>query len=59
MYSNTRLAYAASPCAKSSTGNFAAYLESWETLDLEARTVAYQGCHGEKYIEAYPAVTIA
>ena len=27
-------------------------------VDLEARTVAYQGCNGEQYIEAYPAVTI-
>lgn len=27
-------------------------------VDLEARTVAYQGCNGEKYIEAYPAVSI-
>ncbi len=28
-------------------------------VDLEARTVAYQGCHGEEYIEAYPAGTVA
>jgi Phage envelope protein len=27
-------------------------------VDLEARTVSYQGCNGEEYIEAYPAVTI-
>ena len=27
-------------------------------VDLEARTVAYQGCNGEQYIEAYPAVSI-
>jgi uncharacterized protein YbcV (DUF1398 family) len=27
-------------------------------VDLEARTVAYQSCNGEEYIEAYPAVTI-
>jgi uncharacterized protein YbcV (DUF1398 family) len=27
-------------------------------VDLEARTVAYQGCKGEEYIEAYPAVSI-
>lgn len=27
-------------------------------VDLEARTVAYQGCSGEEYIEAYPAVSI-
>ena len=27
-------------------------------VDLEARTVAYQGCNGEEYIEAYPAVNI-
>jgi uncharacterized protein YbcV (DUF1398 family) len=27
-------------------------------VDLEARTVAYQGCHGEEYIESYPAVTV-
>ena len=26
-------------------------------VDLEARTVVYQGCKGEEYIEAYPAVT--
>jgi uncharacterized protein YbcV (DUF1398 family) len=26
---------------------------------FEARTVAYQGCHGEEYIEAYPPVTVA
>lgn len=28
-------------------------------VDFEARTVAYQGCNGEEYIEAYPAVTVA
>ena len=28
-------------------------------VDLEARTVAYQGCNGEEYVEAYPAVTAA
>ncbi len=28
-------------------------------VDLEARTVVYQGCYGEEYIESYPAVTIA
>jgi uncharacterized protein YbcV (DUF1398 family) len=28
-------------------------------VDLEVRTVAYQGCKGEEYIEAYPAVTVA
>lgn len=28
-------------------------------VDLEARTVAYQGCNGEEYIEAYPTVTVA
>ena len=28
-------------------------------VNLEARTVAYQGCNGEEYFEAYPAVTIA
>jgi uncharacterized protein YbcV (DUF1398 family) len=28
-------------------------------VDLEARTVAYQGCNGEEYIETYPAVTLA
>ena len=27
-------------------------------VDLEARTVAYQGPNGEEYIEAYPAVTL-
>lgn len=27
-------------------------------VDLDARTVAYQGCNGEEYIEAYPAVSI-
>lgn len=27
-------------------------------VDLEARTVAYQGCNGEQYIEAYPSVSI-
>jgi uncharacterized protein YbcV (DUF1398 family) len=27
-------------------------------VDLEARTVAYQGCNGEEYIEAYSAVTV-
>ncbi len=27
-------------------------------VDLDARTVAYLGCNGEEYIEAYPAVTI-
>ena len=28
-------------------------------VDLEARTVAYRGCNGEEYVEAYPAVTAA
>ena len=28
-------------------------------VDLEARTVAYQGCGGEEYKEDYPAVTVA
>jgi uncharacterized protein YbcV (DUF1398 family) len=27
-------------------------------VDFEARTVAYQGCNGEEYIEVYPAVRI-
>lgn len=27
-------------------------------VDLEARTVTYQGCEGEQYIEPYPAVAI-
>ena len=27
-------------------------------VDFAARTVAYQGCNGEQYIEAYPAVEI-
>jgi len=28
-------------------------------VDLVARTVAYQGCNGEEYIESYPAVNVA
>jgi uncharacterized protein YbcV (DUF1398 family) len=28
-------------------------------VDFAARTVAYLGCNGEKYIEAYPAVQIS
>ena len=27
-------------------------------IDFEARTVAYQGCNGEEYVEAYPAVSV-
>jgi uncharacterized protein YbcV (DUF1398 family) len=27
-------------------------------VDFAARTVAYEGCNGEEYIEAYPAVEI-
>jgi uncharacterized protein YbcV (DUF1398 family) len=27
-------------------------------VDFRARTVAYFGCNGEDYIEAYPAVQI-
>jgi uncharacterized protein YbcV (DUF1398 family) len=27
-------------------------------VNFEARTVAYQGCNGEEYIEAYPLVAI-
>ena len=27
-------------------------------VDLETRTVSYQGCRGEEYVEAYPAVSI-
>jgi uncharacterized protein YbcV (DUF1398 family) len=44
---------------------FPEFLEaSWQAgvvrydVNLEARTVAYQGCHGEEYLEAYPAVTV-
>ena len=28
-------------------------------VDLEARTVAYQGCNGEEYVETYPAVSLS
>jgi uncharacterized protein YbcV (DUF1398 family) len=28
-------------------------------VNLEARTVTYQGCNDEEYVEVYPAVTIA
>jgi uncharacterized protein YbcV (DUF1398 family) len=28
-------------------------------VDFTARTVAYYGCNGEEYVEAYPAVEIA
>ena len=27
-------------------------------VDFAARTVAYQGCNGEEYVEAYPAVEV-
>jgi uncharacterized protein YbcV (DUF1398 family) len=27
-------------------------------VDLEARSVSYQGCNGEQYIEVYPAVSV-
>jgi uncharacterized protein YbcV (DUF1398 family) len=27
-------------------------------VDFAARTVAYQGCNGEEYVEAYPAVSV-
>jgi uncharacterized protein YbcV (DUF1398 family) len=27
-------------------------------VDFTAHTVAYQGCHGEKYVEAYPTVIV-
>jgi uncharacterized protein YbcV (DUF1398 family) len=27
-------------------------------VDFGARTVAYYGCHGEEYVEAYPPVEI-
>lgn len=27
-------------------------------VNLEARTVAYQGCNGEEYVEAYPAANL-
>lgn len=27
-------------------------------VDFEARTVAYYGCNGEEYVEAYPIVEI-
>jgi uncharacterized protein YbcV (DUF1398 family) len=28
-------------------------------VDLEVRTVVYQGCRGDEYIETYPEVSIA
>jgi uncharacterized protein YbcV (DUF1398 family) len=44
---------------------FAEFLDaSWRAgvvrydVDFDARTVAYQGCNGEEYVEAYPVVTI-
>jgi uncharacterized protein YbcV (DUF1398 family) len=44
---------------------FQQFLEgSWKAgvvryeVDFSARQVVYQGCHGEEYIEAYPAVAI-
>ena len=30
----------------------------WCEVDFAARTVSYYGCHGEEYVEAYPAVVI-
>jgi uncharacterized protein YbcV (DUF1398 family) len=27
-------------------------------VDFAARTVAYHGCHGEEYVEAYPSVEV-
>ena len=27
-------------------------------VDFTARTVAYQGCHGDEYVEAYPTVIV-
>ena len=27
-------------------------------VDFAARTVSYQGCNGEEYVEAYPAVSV-
>jgi uncharacterized protein YbcV (DUF1398 family) len=27
-------------------------------VDFAARTVAYHGCHGEEYVEAYPVVEV-
>jgi len=45
--------------------SFAEFLEaSWRAgvvrydVDFTARTVAYYGCKGEEYVEAYPAVEI-
>ena len=45
---------------------FAEFLEAaWRAgvvrydVDFEGRTVCYQGCNGEAYIEAYPAVALA
>jgi uncharacterized protein YbcV (DUF1398 family) len=44
---------------------FPEFLEaSWQAgvvrydVDFDARTVAYQGCNGEEYVEAYPRVAI-
>jgi uncharacterized protein YbcV (DUF1398 family) len=44
---------------------FAEFLEAtWQAgvtryeVDFETRTVAYQGCRGEEYVEAYPEVKI-
>jgi uncharacterized protein YbcV (DUF1398 family) len=28
-------------------------------VNFDARTVAYQGCNGEEYVEAYPAVEVS
>jgi uncharacterized protein YbcV (DUF1398 family) len=28
-------------------------------VDFEARTIAYYGCNGSEYVEAYPAVEVA
>lgn len=47
-------------------GTFPEFLDaSWRAgvvryeVDFAARTVAYSGCQGEEYVEAYPAVEIA
>jgi uncharacterized protein YbcV (DUF1398 family) len=39
-------------------------LASWKAgvvryeVDFDARKVTYYGCHGESYVEAYPAATV-
>jgi hypothetical protein len=62
---NREALIAASRVDQAGESTFPEFLASWRAgvvryeVDFAVRTVAYFGCNGEEYVEAYPAVEIS